>query len=47
VLLELDHKALKELKISSIGDRIRLLTAVRRLINISAKNNYNPRLDIS
>ncbi|CAG8750717.1 10966_t:CDS:10, partial [Dentiscutata erythropus] len=39
VLLELDHEILKELKIRSIGDRLRLLNAVRSLLKICAGNN--------
>ncbi|CAG8794156.1 569_t:CDS:10, partial [Dentiscutata erythropus] len=39
VLLELDHEILKELKIRSIGDRLRLLNAVRTLLKICAGNN--------
>ncbi|CAG8795909.1 5545_t:CDS:10, partial [Cetraspora pellucida] len=39
VLLELDHEVLRELKIRSIGDRIRLIAAVRNLLKICAGNN--------
>ncbi|CAG8492937.1 10194_t:CDS:10 [Racocetra fulgida] len=38
---ELDHEVLKELKIRSIGDRIRLIAAVRNLLKICAGNNYS------
>ncbi|CAG8472639.1 45877_t:CDS:10, partial [Gigaspora margarita] len=39
VLLELDHEILKELRIRSIGDRLRLLNAVRSLLKLCAGNN--------
>nr|CAG8511205.1 8855_t:CDS:10 [Entrophospora candida] len=39
VLLEIDHEVLKELKIRSIGDRIRLLVAVKSLLKTCLSNN--------
>ncbi|CAJ0758581.1 5851_t:CDS:2, partial [Entrophospora sp. SA101] len=51
VLLEIDHEVLKELKIRSIGDRIRLLVAEqsspendRFPIPSLSRSNSNPRL---
>ncbi|CAJ0866857.1 15824_t:CDS:10 [Entrophospora sp. SA101] len=54
VLLEIDHEVLKELKIRSIGDRIRLLVAEqsspendRFPIPSLSRSNSNPRLAIN
>ncbi|CAG8604437.1 2432_t:CDS:2, partial [Scutellospora calospora] len=41
VLLEIDHEVLRELNIRSIGDRVRLLAAVRNLLKTCAGNNLN------
>lgn len=38
VLLELDHEILKELKIRSIGERVRILLAVKALLKCCAGN---------
>ncbi|CAG8664532.1 6981_t:CDS:10, partial [Acaulospora morrowiae] len=40
VLLEIDYKELKELNIDSIGDRVRILSAVRNLLKICADSNH-------
>ncbi|CAG8474800.1 5382_t:CDS:10 [Funneliformis caledonium] len=42
VLLELDHDILKELKIRSVGDRIRMLLAVKSLLKICRGNIIYP-----
>ncbi|CAI2167625.1 13677_t:CDS:10 [Funneliformis geosporum] len=42
VLLELDHDILKELKIRSVGDRVRILLAVKSLLKICWGNNIYP-----
>ncbi|CAG8849027.1 26416_t:CDS:2, partial [Racocetra persica] len=41
VLLELDHEILRELKIWSISDRLRLLAAVRSLLKLCAGDNLH------
>ncbi|CAG8489781.1 8041_t:CDS:10 [Acaulospora morrowiae] len=40
VLLELDYNELKEMNIDSIGDRVRILSAVRNLLKICAESNH-------
>ncbi|GBC03541.1 hypothetical protein RclHR1_05190005 [Rhizophagus clarus] len=44
VLLELDHEILKELKIKSIGERIRILLAVKSLLKSCMGNNTHSKL---
>ncbi|PKY39754.1 Pkinase-domain-containing protein [Rhizophagus irregularis] len=44
VLLELDHEILKELKIKSIGERIRILLAVKSLLKSCMGNNIYSKL---
>ena len=39
ILLELDHDALKEMGIVSIGDRLRIVNAVKTLRNMSSQHN--------
>ncbi|CAG8705045.1 3042_t:CDS:10 [Gigaspora margarita] len=41
VLLEIDHEVLRELKIKSVGDRMRLIAAVRNLLKTCAGNSLN------
>jgi hypothetical protein len=44
VLLELDHDILKELKIKSIGERIRILLAVKSLLKSCMGTNIHTKL---